>query len=107
MWKGSPTADAWGALAGALRVQNFPASTIFTENAQIVRRIIPVTEAATYIAATTAGAESARYHNLGSGCPTSKNDFKLESTLGQPLVMPRSISESGSRRSCVTVRRTT
>ncbi|MGA2228760.1 MAG: hypothetical protein ABSH41_30360, partial [Syntrophobacteraceae bacterium] len=26
--------------------------------------------------------------NLGSGCPTSRNDLRLESTLGLPSVMP-------------------
>ncbi len=32
--------------------------------------------------------ESAFYHKSGSGRPTSSRDFTLESTLGQPFVMP-------------------
>ena len=31
---------------------------------------------------------SALYHNWGSACPTSSRDFRLESTLGQPSVIP-------------------
>src|SRR2546426_3127752 len=41
-----------------------------------------------------------------NGSPVSNSVFKLESTRGQPSLIPRSISEPGSSSSCVTVKRT-
>ena len=50
------------------------------------------------------GETSAVYQSLGSGRPTSSRDFRLERTLGQPFMMACSVSEPGSKRSCVTVK---